>query len=146
MNISVCDSATVEINVSIVSDDEYTDRAGVTRVLNAWVKAVPAGTRGWMLLDSLYVITEREADEADSVTLAETDDDLYSLDGLARVLDALSGTGRLAWGDGIGEPNAATQAAVIAGIDRRVEVGGMPQNLHNLRQLVIAAMGEAGVR
>lgn len=146
MNISVCDSATVEVNVTIVSDDEYTDRAGATRILNAWVKAVPAGTRGWMLLDSLYVITERDGDEATSVTLPETDDDLYSLTGLAHVLDNGSARGTLAWGDGIGEPNAATQAAVIAGIDRRVEVGGMPQNLHNLRQLVIAAMGEAGVR
>ncbi|WQY99838.1 hypothetical protein [Microbacterium phage MO526] len=146
MNISVCDSATVDIDITILSDDEYTNRAGVTRILNAWVKAVPAGTRGWMLLDSLYVINERDGDEAASVTLAETDDDLYSLTGLAHVLDNGTARGVLAWGDGLGEPNAATQAAVIAGIDRRVAVGGMPKDVPSLRALVIAALGEAGVR
>ena len=140
MNLSVGDR-TVRIHASLISGDEYTDTRGVQDILQAWTDRK---TRSWLRAGDTFVIATTEGDSLELGEIAPTDDDMYSLNAISRTLgEATSGAAFLAWGEGLNEPDVATQARIIDSLNSRLEMGGMPETRDALVDLFMLVVGEA---
>lgn len=133
MNITI-EGRSLTVHGEVIATDEYTNRAGVEAILQAWTDRP---SRTWMPSPGgVYVVAQQDdSGRTDVATILATDDDLYSLAALATIV------GDLAWAEGIGEPSLEDQATILADLRSRVESGGLPQTLESLEELVLLVIG-----